>query len=94
MDYRRVSKCTLVMLCVLALAACDNGGSSGPGESPATDTVVLSLNTEVEVFPGDSIIDPAGDANIRVRHEVASNRKFVTLLSGSAELVRSGGAGG
>ena len=78
---------------VLLLAACGGGGDFeaepviGTGE-------VLALNDEVEVFPGDTVSDPLGSAEIRVRHEGSSNRKFVTLLSGSAELVRSVNQGG
>lgn len=83
---------------VFALLAACGGDYSAKEKSSGADNgpVVVSLVTgnETEVFSGDEVVDPEGDARIRVRHESVNDRKFVTLLSGSANLVRhSGGEG-
>lgn len=88
-----IKKSGLILMLALSLAACSGGGEFEA--EPVTGTSeILVLNDEVEVFPGDTVSDPSGNAEIRVRHEASSDRKFVTLLSGSAELVRSGSQGG
>lgn len=79
---------------VALLVAC--GGDFSVGEKQQDsgeqdgEPVVVSLvqGSETEVFAGDEVVDPDGNARIRVRHESSDDRKFVTLLSGSANLVR------
>lgn len=72
------------------LAACGGDYSVGEKETPGDEPVVLALvqGSETEVHGGDELVDPEGNARIRVRHESSGDRKFVTLLSGSANLVR------
>lgn len=83
---------------VFALLAACGGDYSAKEKSPVTDNepVVVTLvhGSEIEVFSGDEVVDPDGNARIRVRHESTDDRKFVTLLSGSANLVRHPGGEG
>ena len=73
------------------LAACGGDYSVGEKEPEAGgEPVVVALvqGSETEVFSGDEVVDPEGSARIRVRHESSDDRKFVTLMSGSANLIR------
>lgn len=75
----------LTMMGILALSGCDNSsGTSAPSEP---QVIPLVQGQEFETQPGDEL-QPEGEANIRVRHVASTDTKFVTLLSGSAEVVR------
>lgn len=73
---------TLVLVAVLA--AC--GGDFD--EQQSSTRLYLQQGDEVEVFRDDELISPSEGARIAVRHEQQGDRKFVTVLAGSAELVR------
>lgn len=76
----------LVMIpLLLGLAAC--GG--GEFDESATGTLeILQTGDSAEVFQGDELTRTSETARISVRHEDEGNRKFVTMLAGSAELLR------
>lgn len=69
---------------VVLLSAC--GGDFD--EEPSSTRLFLQKGDEVEVFRGDELTGPSEDSRIEVRHEQQGDRKFVTMLAGTAELVR------
>ena len=69
---------------VVLLSAC--GGDFD--EEPSSTRLFLQQGDEVEVFRGDELTRPSEDSRIAVRHEQQGDRKFVTVLAGTAELVR------
>lgn len=75
----------LVMIpLLLVLAAC-----GGDFDEAATGTLeILQAGDSAEVFQGDELTRTSEPARISVRHEGEGNRKFVTILAGSAELLR------
>jgi len=76
----RISALALVVL----LSAC-----GGDFDEEANSTrLYLQQGDEVEVFRGDELTSPSEDSRIAVRHEQQGDRKFVTILAGTAELVR------
>jgi hypothetical protein len=80
----------LVSLLLLLVAGC-GGSSSNPAafdeEPQAPQTLVLALDQEYEVFAGDMLEPEDEDTRIAVRHVYEDDKKFVTLLAGSATLV-------
>lgn len=48
---------------------------------------VMQLDIEYAVTAGDSVIPEDEEARLAVRHVFAGNRKYVTLLAGSATLL-------
>lgn len=81
-------KYLFVFLAMYMLTGC--GGSSGAGSEAdeAGQTLVADPNTEVQVSQGDSLMPLSEDTEIRVRHEYTTDQKYITVLSGSASLVR------
>ena len=78
-----------LLVVALTVTGCSSDDYAATPESEP-QVVALDTGVETEVFSGDQVLDAEGDARIRVRHDDASNRKFVTLLSGSADLIRGG----
>lgn len=76
----------LALVLLLLVVGC--GGSSNSAVSAEQPQgVAMVLNQEYEVAAGDTLI-PADEATrITVRHVFAENKKYVTLLAGSARLV-------
>lgn len=82
-------KAMLLGFLLVALTTGCSGDFSLEPPKTGSQTEALAIGVETEVFSGDQVVDPEGDANIRVRHEEEGDRKFVTLLSGSADLIKS-----
>lgn len=78
-----------LLVAALTVTGCSSDDHAASPESQQ-QVVALTLGVETEVFSGDQVLDAEGDASIRVRHDDAGDRKFVTLLSGSADLIRGG----
>ncbi len=84
-----VTKLTLAFSALLALVS-GCGESSNKtvfGNTPKNETTAMLLNTPYIVNQGDKII-PDGLTEIVVNHVLDVNTKSVTLLSGSAALLR------
>ena len=65
-------------------------GGCGEGSNKSVfsnETITMSLNTAYEVHEGDKVT-PDGESKIVVNHVLDINTKTVTLLSGSATLLR------
>lgn len=80
---RHAFRTSALALAVL-LSACGGDFDEGPNDT----RLYLQQGDEVEVFRGDELISPSEDSRIAVRHEQQGDRKFVTILAGTAELVR------
>ncbi|WP_328188044.1 hypothetical protein [Marinobacter sp. OP 3.4] len=77
----------LALVLTLGLTACSDGGG-GSRDSAVATVEILNTGDTAEVFEGDELEKITDEARIEVRHEEVSNRKYVTVLSGTAELVR------
>lgn len=76
---------TLLSLLPLAFTAC--GGGEASFEQAGT-VVVLEQNVPISVNPGDTLTQTSDDTRISVTHDITNDTKEVTLLAGSAELLR------
>lgn len=77
----------LLAASILVLAACSDSGGSGSSQgTPEVET--LQTGDTAEVFEGDELEHTSDDTRVQVRHEEDTDRKFVTILSGTAELIR------
>ncbi len=81
---RLLNKIYLTAGVVLLLSGC---GSSGSFESAET-IIPLSVGEEMELISGDRISPVNEETQIELRHVLGSDKKYVTLVSGSAELIR------
>ncbi|KIH76000.1 hypothetical protein SAMN05660860_02844 [Geoalkalibacter ferrihydriticus] len=75
---------------MFSLVACDNTGSR---RTSSDGVVVMSLGAEYEILPGDVITPEDENTQIEVLHvfgagEDGGDLKFVTLISGSAKLIK------
>lgn len=68
---------------LLALAGCGSGSNDKKQES-----VAMVIGEEVAVYPGDTVAPEGEETRISIRHEVGEEVKRVTLLEGSAQLLR------
>ena len=84
-----VTKLTLAFSALLPLlGGCgESSNKTVFGTTPANETTAMLLNTPYIVNEGDKII-PDGLTEIVVNHVLDVNTKSVTLLSGSAALLR------
>lgn len=57
--------------------------------NPAPTPQVLIIGEEYEVFSNDTLEPNDADTEVSVRHELASGRKYVTVMAGGAVLLRS-----
>ncbi len=71
----------IIVIILLLLKSCEDDSSN-------ENIIVMQHNTSYEVFPGDKIEPHTSDANITVVHEYSTDKKFVTLHSGDASLIR------
>lgn len=70
-----------IIIILLLLKSCE-------GDSQKESIMIMQHNTTYEVYPGDKIEPHTSDANISVVHEYSTDKKFVTLHSGDATLIR------
>lgn len=70
---------------VLALSACGSDFNEVVSKAPME---VLQISEPVMVYDGDSLIDASADAEIDIVHNQATDLREVTLLSGTATLLR------
>lgn len=81
-----VTRVLWALVLTLSLTACSGGDDSSVSDAPTVD--LLNAGDTAEVFEGDKLEKTTDEARIEVLHEEASNRKFVTVLTGTAELLR------
>jgi hypothetical protein len=75
-----------VLITALALAGCGGGGNAGGDAAPVG--ISLAIGVPVTVFPGDQLEPSSSNTRINVVHNINNNTKQVTLLEGSANLLR------
>lgn len=84
---RRMMKYLLFIFpLAMFLIACGDG-SRASFEKTQT-SIELQLNEPVSVYAGDKVQPEDENTTIKVTHEAIANTKTVTLLSGSATLLR------
>jgi hypothetical protein len=66
----------------LFLSACQ-----GEFNETKADAFTMQTGKEYTVYPGDTVA-PDGEANISVKHQLSTDTKSVTLLSGKATFLR------
>ncbi len=79
---------TLVLI-ALSLTACGSSGSSNENSGPPpSSNVDMEVSQSYSVFPGDSIIKDTEDSQLEITHIDGEKKSTVTLLSGSATIIR------
>lgn len=86
-EHRALVRLLAALALTLGLTACSDGGG-GSRDSAVATVEILNTGDTAEVFEGDELEKTTDEARIEVRHEEDGNRKYVTVLSGTAELVR------
>lgn len=84
------TKLTLASALLALLSGCEGGGGSNKtvfGNTSTNEAIQMSPNTAYIINTGDTIT-PDGTAEIVVNHVIDINTKSVTLISGSATLLR------
>ncbi len=77
-------KLLVAILFLLILSGCEGRFQ----DKHVSDSAIEMLTgVTYQVFPGDEVVPGAG-ANITVNHILSNDTKFVTLNSGSADLLR------
>ena len=79
-----MSKAMMILAGALLLAGCGHDSKS----SSSVEKISMVQGEAVSVYPGDSIAPGNDETRIAIRHEVGQEVKSVTLLAGSAELLR------
>jgi hypothetical protein len=79
-------KYLILTISILLFTSCSGGGSDAYYE--AADVITMEIGTTYSVNPSDKVIPLSSNTVIDVVHTINNNTKEVTLVSGSAELIR------
>ncbi|MDO3378898.1 hypothetical protein [Geoalkalibacter halelectricus] len=90
MKIRNLLMLALAALLLLLVAGCGGSSSNPAAVDEDPQGIALVLNEEYEVFAGDMLVPEDEDTRIAVRHVFADDKRYVTLLAGSATLVSGG----
>ena len=82
----RLHHIAISLTTALFLSAC--GGESSAAFEQTQETITLQKGIAQEVNKGDKLIKEDDDTTIKVVHELGNDIKSVTLLIGSARLIR------
>lgn len=77
----------MLFLSPIALISC-GGGGGGSDSSSTPDTVTMTTGTEYTVSEGDTVLRDSSDARIRISKDSNKNTSSVTLITGSAHIIR------
>ncbi|MBE0596763.1 MAG: hypothetical protein IH614_05815 [Desulfuromonadales bacterium] len=90
MSPRNLSMLFLTLGALLLITGC-GGSSSDRGSAVDPDDgreeIAMQLDQEYEVIRGDVVISEDAETRIAVRHVFEGDKKFITLLAGSATLI-------
>lgn len=78
---------TLASMLLLLVAGCGGSSSNPAAVDEEPQGFAMVLDQEYEVVAGDVLIPVDEDTRIAVRHVYEGDKKYVTLLAGSATLV-------
>lgn len=73
------------LLLLSTLYGCGGGGDTGTVDGP----IAMNLNTPYSIDANDTINPTSTDPEIEVSYDPATEIRTVTLLSGSAEIIRN-----
>lgn len=81
-----------LLLSIVALSSCGGGGSGGSNGSVYGDSssgvVTMQTGVTYQVYSGNQVVPVNSSTVISVSHVLNDSTKYVTLLSGSATLLR------
>jgi len=83
------------MTALIFLVGCGGSSSSGSsgggggGVTPPQQDVSMVLSTPYTVYPGNKIVKNSEDALLSIGHVDYTNESTVTLLAGSATIIRN-----
>lgn len=80
----------IVLATTIFFIGCGDGGASFDGETPKVqnEESPLVIGEEIAVQSGDTIVPKDDSTEIRINHVLGDTIKHVTLLSGSATLIK------
>lgn len=80
----------IYLLPSLLLIGCGGGSnsSSGGGSTPPASNVDMVISQSYSVYPGNTIIKDSDAAQVSIVHVDGKSESSVTLLSGSATIIR------
>ena len=78
-----MNKAMMILAGALLLAGCGHDSKSS-----SVEKVSMVQGEALSVYPGDSIAPGSDETRISIRHEVGEEVKSITLLQGSADLLR------
>ena len=90
MKIDNVLRLTLASVLFLLMAGCGGSSSSSSNNAVVEDQpqgLAMVLNQEYQVATGDVLIPKDEATRIAVRHVYLDDKKYVTLVAGSAVLV-------
>lgn len=82
MKYYKKKIISLILLSILFIG-CNEQNNNGE-----TNNLLVTSGNEIEVFSGDSIEPQSSDTQVEFREEVKTNKKYVSVKSGSIKIVR------
>jgi len=83
-----------ILATLLSLTGCGGGSSSGnggntPGTPPSGPAEIdMQQNRHYTVYHGDKIIKTSDDAEVTIVHKDGQQQSTVTLIAGSAQIIR------
>lgn len=85
---KTVKLLTITSLVVLLLAGCDKGNENVLEDTSTDGVYTLNAGERSQVLKGDIIEPNSADTRIEIEHIIDDDNKFVTVLEGSATLLR------
>lgn len=83
MKYYKIKIISLILLSILFIG-CNEQNSNG-----STNNLLVASGSEMEVFSGDVIQPQTSDTQVEFREEVTTNKKYVSVKTGSIKIVRA-----
>lgn len=83
---REITYLLSIPFIAMSFIACSDQSSGSFEKTQAS--IELQADEPVAVYTGDTLVKNEEDTTIKIRHEATQNTKTVTLLTGSATLLR------
>ena len=86
---KTIQTLSITSLLLLLLAGCGEDQNKHVFGENANDSItVMNVGDSSEVLEGDTLEPNTADTKIKVEHIIDDNTKYVTILSGTATLLR------